>query len=168
MLSRSYPSHFETSVPIAAEPGAIFEYLDDHERLSDHMMKSSGMMAGGAMHFDYDAGRGKSVGSVIRMSGRILGMSLSVEEAVIERAPPQRKIWETCGIPRLIVIGHYRMGFEVTPTRQDCSLRIFIDYEPPSGPLRLLGLLAGGWYARWCVRSMANGAAGYFSRNVGP
>ena len=165
MQSRPYSSHFETSVSIAADPDAVFAYLDEHERLSAHMMQSSNMMAGGTMHFDYDAGRGKSLGSVIRMSGRVLGLPLSVEEAVIDRAPPWRKTWETSGRPRLFVIGDYRMGFDLTEISEGCSLRIFIDYRSPSGAWRLLGLLLGGWYARWCVRSMTDGAVSHFSQN---
>ena len=159
----SYPSHFDTTVSVPADAQAVFEHLDDHERLASHMMNSSAMMAGGQMHFSLDAGQGRSVGSIIRMSGRILGMSLSVEEAVTERLSPRRKVWETRGQPRLIVIGHYRMGFEVTDAIEGCRLRIFIDYGPPSWPWRPLGFLAGNWYARWCVRSMAEGAARHFS-----
>lgn len=167
MQSRSYPKHFDTTVSVSAGMQAVFEYLDDHERLASHMMESSTMMAGGKMRLDLDAGQGRSVGSIIRMSGRILGMSLSVEEAVTERVPPRRKVWETCGKPRLMVIGHYRMGFAVTDLVEACQLRVFIDYGLPEWPWRPLGFLAGHWYARWCVRAMAEGAARHFCRRLG-
>ncbi|WP_328277916.1 SRPBCC family protein [Sphingobium sp.] len=167
MQSRSYPSHFETTVSVAARAQAVFEYLDDHQRLSSHMMDSSAMMAGGKMHFSFDAGRGQTVGSVIQMSGRILGMTLAVEEAITERVPPWRKAWETCGTPRLMVVGHYRMGFEITDAAEGCRLRFFIDYGRPEWPWRPLGFVAGSWYARWCVRSMAEGAARKFSGRLG-
>ena len=44
------------------------------------------------------------------MNGRILGLKLSLDEVVTERDPPARKVWETVGVPRLLVIGPYRMG----------------------------------------------------------
>lgn len=111
-----------------------------------------------------DERRGQRVGSHIRVSGRILGLELSLDEVVTEREPPTRKIWETVGSPRLLVIGPYRMGFEVTP-RGSCSLlRVFIDYGLPARwPERLLGRAFGGTYAHWCTQSMVNDAVGHFA-----
>ena len=57
------------------------------------------MMGGGRMQIELDAGRGQTVGSRIRLSGRVFGLTLSVEEIVTERVPPQRKVWETIGSP---------------------------------------------------------------------
>ena len=52
------------------------------------------------MRTNFDAFGGQSVGSHIRMSGRILGLKLSLGEIVREREPPTRKVWETVGVPR--------------------------------------------------------------------
>jgi hypothetical protein len=117
------------------------------------------MMAGSRMSVETDAGRGRAVGSTIRLHGRVLGMRLELEEAITEREPPLRKIWETIAEPRLLVIGSYRMGFDITPEMDGCTLRVFLDYaRPRSGLSRWLGTLFGGAYARWCTRRMVNEA----------
>jgi hypothetical protein len=87
------------------------------------------------------------------MTGRVLGMNLALDEVVTERTPPRRKVWETVGEPRLLVIGAYRMEFEITPEDGASRLVVFIDYRLPSrGWARGLGLLLGRAYAAWCTR----------------
>ena len=162
-----YSRHFESGVHVNAPPEVLFAELDDQERLSAHMMKSSAMMAGSTMDFEFDERRGRAVGSRMRLYGNILGMPLEVIEAVTERDPPRRKAWETLGEPRLLVIGPYRMGFQIESEDDGSELTVFIDYDEPSGALRILGKLLGGMYARWCTRSMAEGAAAHF-RRIGP
>lgn len=87
------------------------------------------MMGGGRMEIELDAGRGQSVGSRIRLSGRVFGLELSLEEIVIERVPPQRKVWQTTGSPRILVIGQYRMGFEISSQANGSLLHVYIDYS---------------------------------------
>jgi len=59
------------------------------------------------------------------------------------------------GEPHLLVVGAYRMGFEIRPDGAGSLVRIFIDYDRPTGALtRWLGRFLGGWYARWCVDQM--------------
>ena len=99
----------------------------------------------------------------MRLSGRILGLSLEVIELVAQRDPPRRKTWETLGEPHLLVIGPYRMGFEIVPDANGSELLVFIDYDEPSGPWRLAGKLLGSTYARWCTRGMVEGAARHFA-----
>ncbi|MGQ0580041.1 MAG: SRPBCC family protein [Betaproteobacteria bacterium] len=153
------PSHFESDVELNAPAADVFAYLDDHRRLSSHMSKSSWMMAGSRMAIELDASGGRAVGAIIRLRGRVLGIPLSVEEIVTERNPPLRKVWETTGTPNLLVIGSYRMGYEITPKGRTSLLRVFIDYALPDGPFS--GLF-GNFYARWCTRRMANDAAKHF------
>jgi hypothetical protein len=65
------------------------------------------------------------------------------------------KVWRTIGSPRLLIIGHYRMGFEITAAPAGSRLRVFLGYDLPSGVItRLLGRLLAPMYARWCVRNM--------------
>jgi hypothetical protein len=54
------------------------------------------------------------------------------------------------------------MGFEVSPGDAGSRLSVFIDYE--LGPLRPRWLCRplAAWYARWCVRSMAEDARRHF------
>ena len=157
------PRHFETAAKLRASPTEAFRYLDDHTRLSAHMGRSSWMMAGSTMTIDADAAGGKAVGSVIRLRGRVLGIGLFVDEVVTDHFPPDHKAWQTIGTPRLLVIGHYRMGFAITATGDASVLNVFIDYAAPEAwPARWLGYLFGRFYARWCTDTMAHDAAHHF------
>lgn len=159
------PYHFENIVEVSAVADVVFSHLDDHSRLSAHMSKSSWMMAGSRMAIDLDASEGRAVGAMIRLRGQVLGIPLFVEEVVTERNPPSRKVWETRGRPQLLVIGTYRMGYEITPKLQASRLRVFIDYALPDGPIsRWTGRLFGNFYARWCTQRMAEDAGLHFQR----
>lgn len=128
------------------------------------MSKSSWMMAGSRMDVVLDADKGQAVGSHIRLKGRVLGIPLYVEEVVTERMPPLRKTWQTIDAPRLLVIGPYRMGFEITPRGDASELGVFIDYALPASRLwHWLGAILGGFYARWCTEKMADDAARAFA-----
>ncbi|THK39177.1 SRPBCC family protein [Ensifer sp. MPMI2T] len=151
-----------------ASAETIFDYLDDPTRLGSHMQKSSMMMLGGRMSYEFDEARGRAVGSLVRMEGKVLGLRLSVEEVIVERHPPRRKTWETLGQPNLLVVGGYRMGFEIAASGQFCRLRVFIDYDYPNSVAgRMLGALFGPIYARWCVNRMAKDAIAKFSNEPG-
>ncbi len=161
--------HDESSALVSASPERVFAHIDDHERLSSHMSQSSWRMGGGRMKTTLDERRGQSVGSHIRVSGRILGLELSLNEVVTEREPPNRKVWETVGSPRLLVIGSYLMGFEVTRRGSGSHLRVFIDYAwPHPWPQRWLGRALGGSYARWCTQSMVSDAVRQFASDAKP
>lgn len=149
-----YSRHDEVVGTIGGSAEEVFAFLDDHERLGSHMSKRSWMMGGGKMDTILDEARGQKVGSRITVRGRVFGILLSLDERVIERVPPYRKAWETEGEPRLLVIGAYRMGFDLTPGAAT-SGRVWIDYElPTTGISRWIGKLLGSWYARWCVQRM--------------
>lgn len=116
------------------------------------------------MKIEIEEGRGQKVGSRIRLVGRVFGIELSVEEIVTERNPPQRKVWETVGSPRLLVIGHYRMGFELSPEANGSLLRVFIEYAMPErAPARWLGRLLAGY--RWCTQRMVDDAVRILRRS---
>jgi hypothetical protein len=142
----------------------VFAHIDDHSRLSGHMSGSSWMMGGGSMSIEADEGGGRKVGSRIRLAGTACGVALSVEEVVTEHRPPYAKTWETVGTPRLLVVGSYRMGFELTPRGEHSQLRVFIDYELPTGLVgHWLGRLFGGFYASWCTKQMLEDAVRFFA-----
>ena len=163
MASRAYERHYEEKVRIPAGAGEIFSYADDFSQLSSHMNKSSSMMMGGRMETSLDNARGKSVGSHLRMKGKMMGIELFLEEVVTERDPPHHKAWETIGRPRLLVIDHYRLGFDITEVDNSSELRVFIDYDlPAASSLRWLGLILGKMYAKWCVHQMVNDARTHF------
>ena len=156
--------HYEHSALIPASPDSVFDYVDDQKRLSSHMSRPSWGMAGARMEIQLDYDRGRRVGSHIRLKGRVLGIPLSVDEMVTQRNPPRRKIWETTDSPKLLVIGHYRMGFEITPSERGSTLRVFIDYAlPEKPPARWLGYLLGRRYAAWCTNQMVEDALNHFA-----
>ncbi len=155
--------HYEESVPIQAAPKTLFAFVDNHSHLSSHMGRSSWMMGGGRMKTETDEGRGRTVGSHIRMSGNVLGIKLFLDEVIIQREPPRLKVWETIGTPRLLVIGQYRMGLEISDENGISRLRVFIDYGLPAKNA-WLGKLFGGVYAKWCVRQMLQSAREKFKK----
>jgi hypothetical protein len=86
---------------------------------------------------------------------------------VVEREPPTRKAWDTVEA-RLVVIGQYRLGFELEPREEQSVLRVFIDYDWPRGTLaRCAAALLAKRYARWCTERMAKDASTHFA-STGP
>jgi hypothetical protein len=162
MTSRSH----RVSRQIAAPTGDVFAFLDEHARLAAHMTKPSLAMGGGSIAVEFDKERGQAVGSKLRLVGTAFGIRLGVEEVVTERMPPYRKSWKTVGEPRLLVIGPYRMGFDIEDLGKSSRLTVFIDYElPPRAPWKWLGKLLGQAYAKWCTERMAEDAELHFARS---
>lgn len=155
----TYAYAADSVAEVAATAEALFDCLDDQARLGAHMEKPSAMMLGGRMTYQFDGAQGRAAGSVIRMSGNILWLKLSVEEVVVEHMRPVRKTWETRGRPDLLVIGAYRMGFEIEPSGPRQRLRVFINYDHPASIIGgMHARLFAGPYARWCVTRMTDEA----------
>ena len=164
MVDQSFPFHHESSGLVNAPVEQVFAFLDDPKALAAHMGESSMMTLGSRMSIDVDAGGGRVIGSKIRMQGRMLGVRLSLEEVITKRQVSAMKVWETVGTPKLLVISHYRMGFELTRNGALSVLRVFIDYSLPiKPPGSWLGYWLGDVYARWCTRQMVTGATRHFS-----
>ena len=160
-----YSRHEEHSAPINASAERVFDQLDDQTRLSEHMSKRSWKMGWGKMETVLDAQQGRSVGSHIVLHGRVFGIRLYLDEVVTTREPPLTKTWETIGEPRLLVIGPYRMGFDLIPGDTTAQLRVAIDYDlPTKGISWLLGRLFGRSYAQWCTRQMVQDAQHSFAK----
>lgn len=150
--------HYEENALISAAPKAVFAYADDPKHFSAHMSQSSWMMGGGHMETQVD-------GTHIRLKGKVMGFNLWLDEVVTRYEPPQRKEWQTVGDINLLVIGHYKMGFEIKPDTKGSRIKIFIDYDlPKSYPTRWLGYLFGDFYARWCIKQMINGVKENFNK----
>jgi hypothetical protein len=163
-----FPNHHEDIVSVQASPEAVFAFVDDHSKLSSHMGKRAWMMGGGAMVLTTDAMHGQAVGSKLELAGSAWGLRLRVAELVTVREPPWRKVWETIGTPRLLVIGPYRMGVEVERRDAMTQLRVFIDYAlPAAGFGRWLGRRLARRYASWCTSAMARDAAAHFRLPAG-
>ena len=167
MSDRSFPFHDESTALIKAPVDRVFAHLDDPKALAAHMGESSMMLMGSRMSIDVDADGGRVVGSKIRMDGRMMGIPLSLEEVITERQVPSRKVWETIGTPKLVIIAHYRMGFELMRKDDTSQVRVFIDYSLPAhAPGSWLGSMLGGVYARWCTKQMADDAARHFNSTM--
>lgn len=152
---------------IQASVDKVFAYIDDHTRLSAHMSKPSWKTGWSRINTELDESRGHTVGSRIRLAGRILGIRISVEELVTERVPPHHKVWKTTGVPKLLVIGPYRMGFELSRQGKGSMLRVFIDYAlPEKAPQRWLGCLFSRSYAKWCTQQMIKDTAKHFESRL--
>src|ERR1044071_1324293 len=121
-----YDQHAEHVKIVNGSVAQVFDWLDDQTRLSQHMEKRSWKMGWGKMAIELDGQRGRAVGSHIVLHGRVLGIRLYLDEVVVEHEPPHRKSWETVGEPRLVVIGAYRMGFELEPVGAAARLRVEI------------------------------------------
>jgi hypothetical protein len=153
----AYDRHAETTILVAATPSTLFEFLDDHNNLSSHMENSSSpMMGGGRMELLLDDADGRTVGSHIVMRGSAFGLNVFVDEIVVERTPPVSKSWRTVE-ERLVVIGRYSLGFTISGKGNASRLTVWIDYDLPARG-RVLGLLGGGAYAKWCVKQMTKSA----------
>lgn len=150
---RTFDRHCAESAIIDASPEEVFAIVDNHAALSAHMTEPSLMMGGGHMETSVDEGGGQKVGSHIRMKGKAFGLSLLLDEVITEYEPPHRKVWETVGDLRLLVIGHYRWSNIIEPRGDRSLLRVSLEYDLPSNNV-WLGRLFGEMYAKWCVRQM--------------
>ena len=155
--------NYESSITLIAEPKEIFAYIDDHKGFSSHMTKSSWMMGGGSMKVTTDEGNGQRIGSHIRLNGKAFGINLFLEEIITKYKPPNIKSWETVGIPRLLIIGSYKMGIEIKEGENGSNVRVFIDYQLPKTNT-WLGILFSKLYAKWCVHQMISGVNKHFTK----
>ena len=159
---KTYERHAEDTVRIPGSVEDVFAVVDDPMRISSHMGRRTWMMAGSTMSTVVDDLGGRAVGSQIRMSGRFMGIPVSLEEAITVREPPRLKQWATLGAPRLIVIGPYAITVELEPLGEATSLRVTIDYDLPARN-RWLGQLFGRGYADWCLRQITHDVAANFA-----
>src|SRR3989338_2403002 len=157
---KRYPAlrHYEKSIVVPTTEAQVFAYVNDHARFSSHMNKSSWMMGGGHMDVKTDEGKGQRVGSHIRMSGTVFGIKLFLDEVITEYSPPNRKVWQTVGDLKLLVVGHYSMSIVIAPDGAGSRCTVSIDYKLPTSPaVRILGYLLADIYAKWCVAQMITG-----------
>ncbi len=160
---RTYPRSAARKVRVSAPAEAVFDLLDDPHRLAGHMERRSWRMAWARFEVSTDEAQGRAVGSHIRLTGRVLGLRLGLDEVVVVRDRPREKRWETTSPPRLLVIGDYRLGFRLETDGSATDLHLAIEYELPAGGLqRALGGLLAGTYARWCLRRMGGEAGRTF------
>ncbi len=156
--------NYEESTFINIPINEIFGFADNPAHFSSHMNKSSWMMGGSKMVTETDVGKGQKVGSHIKMTGNMFGIHLFLDEVVTHHEPPYHKEWQTMGSINLLVIDHYKLGFEIKPEKGGSHFKVYIYYDlPKSLKTRWLGMLLGDIYAKWCVRQMIKGVENYFN-----
>jgi len=160
--NKNYPRHYEETEVVKATVKEIFDFTDNHSNLSLHMNRPSLMMGGGRVETKLDGGKGQIIGSHIIMEGTVFGIKLFLDEVVVKREPPYLKEWETVGKVKLVVIGDYRLGFRLEDMGNNAKITVYIDYSLPEVN-KILGVLFGGVYAKWCVRQMVSAVVKRFS-----
>jgi hypothetical protein len=163
---KKYAKHFEKTILVNAKPDVVFSFADDHKNLSSHMNQSSLMLGGSGMKTETDEKKGLKVGSHIKLSGKVFGINLFLDEVITVHKPPYHKKWQTIGKVNLLVIGHYALGFKISPLDKEKSiLKVFIDYDlPQSQRTRWLGIFLGRIYAQWCVNQIINSVKKHFKK----
>ena len=152
----NYERHYESSGVVAAGPEVVFDLIDDHRTFYAHVLKLARLL-GGRMTLEMDDGGGKAVGSRIRLFGRFLGRSLSLEEVITRRDAPHDKTWQTVGLPNFLVLGEYRFRMHVEPDGRSARLTIAMDYDSPAGA-GWLKRRVSDFYARLCAAEMVKSA----------
>ena len=113
------------------------------------------MMMGGKMEMERLPGPEKGVGAGFRWTGRVLGFSLDFTETVTLWKENEKKVWETIGSPKLIILGWYRMRLVTEARGNGTRASLQIEYAPPEGFFyKLLSKALAGWYADWCLSRM--------------
>ena len=148
--------HERIVIRVAASKGHVFEFVDRPQLMAGHMSRPSWRMGGGYMSVAIERGSGRSVGSLIRLTGRAFGIRLNVLAVVSNRVEGELKAWKTIGEPKLAVFGPYEMSVRLESAGNETEAEIDLLYFPPkSRSGRLLFAAFGDWYARWCVRLIA-------------
>lgn len=155
-----YEKQYKESMHIPAPVEDVFAYIDDHSHFYSHVIKFS-RAVGGRMELQFDEGHGKTVGSHIRLFGKLFGKNLSLEEVVIKRDPPYIKTWETVGIPKFLIVGQYRMNVTIEPKGDGSLLTVSLDYNTPPNS-GLVKKLLSRVYGKLCAKEMVKGTRNYF------
>ena len=123
------------------------------------MSGRSMMMMGGKMEIERLPGPEKGVGSTYRWKGGVLGLPLDFTETVTLWKENEKKVWETTGEPKLIILGWYRMRLVTEPREGGTLASLEIEYTHHEGFFyKILSAALAGWYADWCLTRMLGDA----------
>jgi hypothetical protein len=100
---------------------------------------------------------------LLRRGGQLPGLPLRVDEIIDTYEPGRKKSWRSVGVPRLLVLGRYRMGFEVCPRADETDVLVYVEWDPLPGWRGALLRGAARRYAAWFVDSAVRGAQGAFT-----
>lgn len=147
--------HLSSQTIVQASPTEVFGCLDDMHEIGKHMTESSMPLMGSKLKFEILSPNVTDIGATYRYYGKIMGLPLDITEVVRSYKMNEEKYWETIGEPKIIIMSHYVLGFQLQPTAGGTQATFVIDYEiPQHGLSKILGLLLSNWYAHWCLRMM--------------
>jgi len=157
---------FQETVLIDAPPHDVFMFMDDITHSGMHMSKRSMAMMGGRLNLELLSPNSTGPDVSYRWRGRAMGLPIDFTVVVTKWIEGKERIWETIGDPKVIVIGWFQMFLNLTQTDGKTSATLGITYDQPRGLLgKLLCVLLGPWYAKWCLHSMLEDAARGTSRD---
>lgn len=138
-----------------APPVAVFDCLDDLGVTGMHMTKSSMPMMGGKLQLEFLSPHKKGLDTIYRWTGKVLWWSLDFTVQVTEWVQGKEKTWKTIGPASIILYSWFAMHLVVESAGEGSIARLSFMYEKPRGSFnRLLCLLLGSWYGRWCLDHM--------------
>ncbi|QEM07131.1 hypothetical protein DIU31_027840 [Mucilaginibacter rubeus] len=97
------------SVLINSTPEKVFNQMDDFSKTGMHMSESSMMMMGSKLRLEQISSNPTGLGAAYRWYGKMMGMTIDLNETVTKWQPPQLKEWETTGEAKIIIMSWYRM-----------------------------------------------------------
>ncbi|RYE02277.1 MAG: SRPBCC family protein [Sphingobacteriales bacterium] len=143
-----------------ADPARVFACLDDLSVTGMHMSQSSMPMMGGKMELEFLSTQKTGLGTRYQWTGQVLWWKLDFTVAVTKWIEGSEKTWQTEGDAQLILYSAFKMHLYVHLVTGGSEAFLSISYDLPNGFFqKLLCRIAGGWYARWCLKNMLRDAA---------
>ena len=148
---------FQKQIVISSTPEKVFSQMDDFSKTGMHMSQSSTMMMGSKLKLEMLSANPTGIGAKYRWYGKMLGMTIDINETVTKWQPPVFKEWETVGDAKIIIMSWYRMWFEIIPTEKGTIAKLSISYLPPRQWFyKILSFFFAKWYCNWCLNNMLN------------
>lgn len=145
----------QRSETFSAGPEKVFEYFDDLNITGMHMTRPSLALFGSKFHTEFLTQHHTGPGSTYRWSGKMMGMVMDFTVQVTKWIHGKEKIWETIGIPRMIIFSWYRMHLFLNARAGRTIAELSISYEKPDKwYFRILSFLFARIYCVWCLRNM--------------
>lgn len=145
------------SILIHSTPEKVFSQMDDFSKTGMHMSESSMMMMGSKLKLEQISQMPTGVGAKYRWYGKMMGMTIDLNETVTKWQPPQLKEWETIGEAKIIIMSWYRMWFEIYNAKNGTIAKLSISYLPPKQWFyKILSFFFAGLYCNWCLNNMLN------------
>lgn len=142
-----------------AQPGAVFECLDDLGVTGMHMTRASMPMMGGSLQLEFLSAHKRGLDTTYRWTGSILWRKLDFTVRVTGWKQGREKTWETVGPVKMILYSGFTMHLEVDKATEGSVAYLSFAYEKPNGLFdRLLCFVLGDWYGYWCLNHMLEDA----------